>query len=987
MSLDQVGQRYSGFIVTRIVNIPELQCKMRELVHEKSGAEVLHLENDDPENLFCLSFRTMPETSNGIAHILEHTTLCGSKKFPIRDPFFAMNRRSLNTFMNALTGSDFTCYPAATQVHKDFYNLLDVYLDAVFHPLLNELSFLQEGWRFEFEELKNSQSPLEYKGVVFNEMKGSLSSPTTRLMEAVNAVLYPTLTYGYNSGGDPKDIPTLTLEQLKEFHRLYYHPSRCLFFFYGNMPLEEHLDFIATRELDKVEKLPPLPPLPREKRYTQPVYQELTYPITPEEDPTGKTLIAMGWLTCHILEQLELLALCVIEIVLMDNDGSPLKMALLKSGLCTQANIYTDLEITEIPLIILLKGCSLDSGNKAEQLVKKTLIEIAKEGIPSNLIENAIHQLEFARSETGGDSGPFGLSLFMRAGLLKHHSGPPEYSLMIHSLFKELRDRFKNNPRFFEELLEKYFIKNNHFIHITFKPDSTLGAKEIQQERETLESIRNSLKEKDIEEIIEKSHKLEEIQQHQREENLDVLPKIALSDVPQLTREYPLVQEKRGNLEVFHHACFTNDIVYAELVFDLPDLPEEDLFYVRLYTTLMSQVGCGGRNYVENLEYIQGNTGGVGASLAFNIQALQQDLFSPSLHIKGKALRRKIDKLFPLFHEMATSVDFTDLSRIKEIILKHHTALESSLSSNALRYAISLSASGLNLPSKISNEWYGLSYLLQMRQLAQKFDEKAPFLIEKLNQLQNKIMCLKEPHLVISCQQDIYDTLVAEKFYGLQDIITRPFSRWEGNYPVVPPKAQGKIIASPVAFISKAFDTVPYSHPDAPALNLASFLFDNLTLHTRVREQGGAYGGGAVSNAVSGNFYFYSYRDPNVSKTLDAFKEAVNEVVEGNFDDEDLEEAKLEKVQGLDTPIPPGARAEVAYSWLRENRPIAVRQAFRDRLLKVTCQEVQEATKKWILPKLENAPTVVFAGKELLEQENTLLIQQEREPLSSIETV
>ncbi len=361
-TLHEVGQSYNGFTLTKIFPIPELQCVLRELVHEKTGAQVMHIENEDPENVFCLSFRTLPDTSNGVAHILEHTVLCGSEKFPVKDPFFAMNRRSLNTFMNALTGSDFTCYPAASQVSKDFYNLLDVYIDAVFKPLLNELSFLQEGCRLEFSTPDNPETLLEYKGIVYNEMKGALSSPTTRLSEAINETLFPHLTYGINSGGDPKVIPELTYHDLKEFHRTYYHPSRCLFFFYGNMPLEQHLDFIAEHALQNVEKLDPIPQLPLQPRFREPREKIMAYPISPDEDPKDKTLLAFSWLTCHILEQQELLALSVIEIALLDNDASPLKMALLKSGLCKQVSAYSEDEISEVPFIIVLIGCEMLHG-------------------------------------------------------------------------------------------------------------------------------------------------------------------------------------------------------------------------------------------------------------------------------------------------------------------------------------------------------------------------------------------------------------------------------------------------------------------------------------------------------------------------------------------------------------------------------------------------------------------------------------------------
>ena len=404
-----VGQTYHGFQVTKSLEIPELQCHLYELVHLPTNAHVMHIANDDPENLFCLSFQTLPERSDGVAHILEHTVLCGSKKFPVKDPFFAMIRRSLNTYMNALTGSDFTCYPAASQVPKDFYNLLEVYLDAVFHPNLNLLSFLQEGHRLEFENPKDPASPLVYKGVVFNEMKGVLSSASSRLSEEMHAALFPDNTYGTNSGGNPQLIPELTYEQLRLFHQKYYSPSRCLFFFYGNMNLEAHLDFITKHALEGVEKIPELPPIPPQPRFKEPRYLTSSYPISQEEDTEAKAYISFGWLTCHITEQEELLALHILEIILMDTDASPLKSVLLKSGYCKLISSYIDVDVAESPLIITLRGCNPEDADACEKLMRETLAQIADEGIPIVLVENAIHQFEFYRSEIAGEHFPLWL--------------------------------------------------------------------------------------------------------------------------------------------------------------------------------------------------------------------------------------------------------------------------------------------------------------------------------------------------------------------------------------------------------------------------------------------------------------------------------------------------------------------------------------------------------------------------------------------------
>lgn len=979
--LHQVGHIYHQFKLVKLTPIEELQCQLYEIVHIPTGAHVMHIANDDPENMFCLSFQTLPSSSNGVAHILEHTVLCGSKKFPVKDPFFAMQRRSLNTFMNALTGSDFTCYPAATQVQKDFYNLLSVYLDAVFHPNLNELSFLQEGHRLEFAIPKDSASPLEFKGIVYNEMKGVLASSSARLHEAINQALFPDLTYGINSGGDPKCIPDLTYQELRDFHKKYYHPSRCLFFFYGNMPLEEHLDFIAENILNEANQEPPLDHIPKQTRFTEPKRLVQYYPIAAEEDLKDKTLIAFAWLTLNILEQHDLLALTIVEIILMDTDASPLKKAFLRSKLCTQASCYLETDITEAPLVITLKGCNGKDADELEKIMRDTLEDVIRKGISLESIENAMHQLEFHRSEIVGDHAPFGLSLFMRSGLLKQHGGNPEDGLKIHSLFEEVRRRNLEDPHYFTNLIKRYMLDNPHFVRIVLEPSRELNAQELAEENKKLEKIYASLNEEQMKKIVDKAIELEEFQKKQEEETHEILPQVTLNDVPKFAREFPLQREKIGKLEVFQHSCFTNEIVYADLVFDLPEIKEEDLSYVRLFSLILTQIGCGGRNYSDNLDYIQANTGGIGASLTFNLQASDHNQFHPSFYLRGKALYRKANKLFPLLHDFVSSPVFTDVPRLKEVILKHYTTLQNALNQNGLKYAINLSASGLDIPSRIAEDWYGLHYYWKIKELAQNFDAQANAFVEKMQFLQSQLLCLENPHLVLTCDAEKYDEIKRHGFYGLQDIETKPLKPWTGNYPVKEIHSQGRIISSQVAFTGKVLKTVSYTHPDSPALSIAAFLIDNLTLHKLLREKGGAYGGGAVNNAMSGNFYFYAYRDPNIASSIDAFDEAVKRILKKKFSNSDLEEAKLEMIQSMDSPVSPGSRGDLAYGWLREGKTTEVRQAFRNRILSLTREDVVQAVRDELVPNLEKATTIVFAGKELLEKENGKLLAQGKNEL------
>lgn len=981
LRLNSVGQTHGDFVVTRVTEIKELQCVLFELQHLPTGALVMHLHNEDPENLFCLSFQTLPTISDGVAHILEHTVLCGSEKYPVKDPFFAMTRRSLNTFMNALTGSDFTCYPAATQVPKDFYNLLSVYLDAVFHPQLKELSFLQEGHRLEFSDPKNPNSPLEFKGVVYNEMKGALASPMARLGEAMSKALFPDLTYGINSGGDPKVIPDLTYPGLRAFHQKYYHPSHCLFFFYGNMPLEPHLDFIEANALQNVKKAEPISPIPSQPRFSSPHYLTVDFPIAPEEELEDKTIISFGWLTCHILQQLEVLALCVLEIILMDTDASPLKLALLKSGLCKQAGVSMDIDISEVPVIITLRGCNPENADGLEKVIQETLETVVKEGIPLDLFENALHQLEIFRSEITGNHSPFGLSLFMRSALLKQHGGDPESGLIIHTLFEELRKKHFENPNYLTDLIQEHFIDNTHRVRIVMVPNKELAQKEQKEEQERLAEIRAELSPAHIKEILHKTAELETFQKEQEDDDVDVLPKIGLEDVPKASRFYELDQAMTGTLEVYHHSCFTNHIVYADLTFPFPEVKEEELPLIRLFLAAMPQMGCGGRNYLETLNYIQANTGGIGASLSFHNKAQNSEIFTTSISLRGKALYRKANKLFPLLKEMVQSIDFTDLPRLKEVILKHYTSLQSAIPQQSLRYGLLLASSGIDRLGKISNDLYGLEFFWTLQKFVADIDAQLPILADKFQEYQSRLLGLQNGDLILSCSKPMAEELKQHKLYGLDTVSQNLYTPWKGDYPIPEVKPQGRVIASPVAFTCHVFKTISYVHADTPALSLASCLFDNLTMHPKIREQGGAYGSGAVASTMAGNFYFYSYRDPNISSTLNAFDESIETVVSGKFDQEDLEEAKLEVIQSLDAPIAPGSRGDVAYNWMREGRTREVRQAFRDRLLSLSPQEVSKAVQKHIATGTKSGITVVFAGKELLEKENEQLIKQGRPPL------
>jgi len=612
------GDSYRGFLVKKVSNVSEIQVKVLELIHEQSGAEIIHVETDDDENLFALTFRTYPFDSSGIAHILEHTTLCGSEKYPVHDPFFRMLRRSSNTFMNAFTSKLWTCYPAASKIKKDFYNLIEIYLDACFHPLLKKTSFQQEGHRLAFEVPDDPNSNLQIQGIVYNEMKGVLSNPSSYMWRKMMAGLCPDQIYGFDSGGDPEEIPNLTHKMLVDFHDKFYDPSRCNFFFYGNIPIEEHLDFIGEKVLDNAQKKSSIPPISPQKRFSKPKRELIYYPVH-DTDLEKKTMISFSWLTMDIKNQDDLIAFSVIDSILMDTDASPLRHKLINSGLCIQAGSGLDPDARDIPYTITCRGSEIEHADALEKILFESLKDIASEKISPSLIESAMHQLEFSRSEISSDFQPYSLELWGRMILSHLQGGPLLAGLKIHSIFEKLA-KLVSQKDYLPTIIDKYLINNPHMYRLTMAPDPNLSELNHKKELEKLEQVKKSLSKAQVETIINETRELEEYQKSKNQENTDCLPILSIDDIPKEVAYYPIQKKAFDGLAVYHRNCFTNQIIYADLVFDLPQIDEEDLPYLRLLGSFLTELGAGGRNYLENLNYIQSHIGGIWTSIALNVQ-------------------------------------------------------------------------------------------------------------------------------------------------------------------------------------------------------------------------------------------------------------------------------------------------------------------------------------------------------------------------------
>ncbi len=972
----KVGNKYRGFTVKHLFHVGEISVKVVDLIHDKSGAQVVHIISDDDENLFAIACRTYPNNDCGTPHILEHVVLCGSEKYPVHDPFFAMTRRSSNTFMNAFTAKLWTAYPAASKIEKDFTNLLEVYLDAVFHPRIEKMSFLQEGHRLEFAEPNNPASELVIKGIVHNEMKGSYANPTSIFWRLMMMGLCKNHPYGFDSGGDPDAIAQLTYEELKKFHHEYYAPSRAVFFFYGNIPTEKHLDFLGEKILDHAEKKSPIPPVELVKRFSAPVREEVTYPIS-EEDTSKKTFIGFSYLTTCIDNSDETLALTLLDSILMDTDASLLKHRLITSGLCVNAESALDTDAREIPYSIVLRGCEKENRDAIEEHLNQSLREIVKNKISPELIDSSLHQLEFSRTEISGDYGPYGLDLFGRTVLPYLQGGSLTEGLHIHSIFDRLRKLLKDR-NYLPSLIEKYLLNNPHMYCLVMSPDPKLGSKLHQKEKEALEAKKKSLTPAEVKAILNQAKEMELYREEKEEEDLSCLPILALKDIPKEVSYFPLHKTSHDNLVVYHHETFTNKITYATLVFDLPQIDEIDLPYLRLFASLLTELGAGGRNYLSNLQYIHENLGGVWTNLSLNVQKENLQTCYPTISISAKALSRKNKEMFHILKDFILSSDLKDRERIKELISQSYTNLQNRLNSNAVSYALKESAASVSPWSHINNIWHGFSNYKFIEHLHQNIDSQVDTIIEKFSIISKAIFHLNNPHLILCCDGQDWVELEHNKFYGVSNLAdaSTSYQPWIDLAQPAATHHNARTIATQIAHNAQSIPTVTMQSPLAAPLKIASYLLDNLYVHRDVREIGGAYTSGVKYNILTGICQFYSSRDPNIASTYNAFIEAVNSLIKGDFTPEDLHEAKLSYIQDVDGPVVAGSRATVTYFQLKVGLTKEVRQEFRKKLLAVTKDDVIAAARERLAPYMKEKSTrVTYSSKELLEKELPLFVK------------
>lgn len=968
------GDFIEGYLVKEAEPLPHIKGIYYQLEDPGTGARHIHIDCPDKENTFGVAFRTIPKDSTGVAHILEHTVLCGSEKYPVRDPFFSMLKRSLSTFMNAFTASDWTMYPFSTQNRKDFNNLMDVYLDAAFFPKIDELSFKQEGCRLELED-ENDPESLTFKGVVFNEMKGAMSSQDQVLARSLLKAIYPDTEYSFNSGGDPKEIPNLKYSDLKAFHARHYHPSNAFFYTYGDMSLADHLRLIRERILDRFTRSGPVNGIESQPRWKEPKTVRETYPASADDSLEKKSQVCVAWLTSDIRDSFENLALALLGEILLGNSASPLRKALIDSGLgsaMTDASGF-DPDHRDALFACGLKECAENDADRILALVLDTLGNLADTGIEQELIDSSIHQLEFHRKEITNTPYPYGLKLLVAFSGVWLHDGDPLKIIKFEDDIAKIK-KLCAEGGFFEGLIRTHLLSNNHRVLFILSPDTEMAEREEKLIAASLERIKSDLGPEDLIGIRSDAEKLIALQDS--EENLDCLPMLSLCDIPSDIIDVPCTEVWEKTSTTCYHQP-TSGIVYFTSAFGLGHLSDDLIPWVPFFCWSACRVGTQKRDYIELARLIDAKTGGVGMS-AHTRTGFDLDVSCISfLTLTGKCLDENRDAMLSILSELSSAYSFKDLERIKTLIMEYRAALETSVVRNGHRLAMSLASRNLSGSMMLGEIWHGIHQIKMIKDFCHDLgDGSLKDLSEKLAKIADSIFSKGNSKTAIIGAKDIVEGAgpgMESFFSSLSDGFSISDDQGLFRYKcrLTPSERifEGWQTNSAVAFVANCFPSVRLSHPDAPVFSVLAKLLRSLYLHKEIREKGGAYGGFSIYNSEDGLFSFGSYRDPHIARTLSVYDSALDYITRGEFTDSNIKEAILQICSEIDKPDTPGPSARKAFYRTLVGLTKEMRIEYKAKLLKVTKEDVLRIAAEFIDKQKISGSTAFISGKAMMDSE------------------
>ncbi|NWG08611.1 MAG: insulinase family protein [Chloroflexi bacterium] len=920
------------FNLVREENIPELNSVAKLYVHKRTGARLLSVINDDENKVFSINFRTTPKDSTGVAHILEHSVLNGSQKYPVKEPFVELLKGSLATFVNAFTFPDKTCYPVASQNVQDFYNLIDVYMDAVLHPLISEQTLMQEGWHY---EINDPGEPLTYKGVVFNEMKGAYSSPDGVLETRIFESLFPKHIYGVDSGGDPRHIPDLTYENFRNFWETYYHPSNSFIFFYGNDDPEYRLKlmdgYLKPYKKKKVKSIVPLAkPFKRAKKVEYP------YDSGDDKGIEKKNYLVVNWKLPDTSDAVLNFSFRILGHILIGTPASPLKKALLDSGLGEDlAGIGMETELRHIVFSTGLKGTRKRHAKKIEKLIFDTLESLVRDGIDPDMIAASMNTVEFRLRENNTGSYPVGIALMRRVLTTWIHDEDPFKLLAFEEPLNAIKAKLANDNRYFEKLIQTHLLENIHRTTLRLTPDPELGRRFDEDEKARLAKIRASLNETQISELIENTRKLKLRQETpDSPEALESLPVLKLQDLEKESRNIPIDVLTIQETPVLYHDLFTNGIVYLDLGFDLHTLPKELIPLTEIFGRALFEMGTETEDYVKLAQRIGKSTGGIHAD-AVSASAFGSRENVLKLFVRGKATVSQAGEMLNIIRDILLKTNFDNRKRLKQIVLEEKAGLESGLVPGGHSFVNMRLRAQFGESGWAMDEMKGIGYLFALRQLAEDIDKKWKSVLKKLETMRD--LLINRRALIcnvtldsanwrtIQPQFDSFLSALPSKDAKLQKYDIQPFA-----------KKEGLTIPAQVNYVGKGANLydLGYQH-DGSAEVIVGYL-RMAYLWEKIRVQGGAYGAFAAFDDRSGVFTFLSYRDPNIANTIAAYDKAADflkHLDSSRLTENELTKAIIAAIGDLDAYQLPDAKGYTSMMRHLTGRTDEMRQKIRDEVL------------------------------------------------------
>lgn len=976
-------RRVGGFELLCARRLDEFAADSLHFRHRGTGCEVLHLRTDDPENLFAFTFRTPPADNTGVAHILEHAVLCGSRLFPVKDPFVVLLKTSLNTFLNAFTFPDKTVYPASSMVEKDFFNLLLVYGDAVFFPRLPEEVFQQEGHHL--APRGDGEAALTRVGVVFNEMKGVFSSAESIVADASLRSLFPAGPYGFESGGDPKAIPGLTHRGLVEFHRRYYHPGNCRIFLYGNVPSARTLEFLEANFLQAFQGRRVDSSVPPQPRWREPRRLERTFPVQEGTRLQGLSSVTMNWLTVPATDPLLLLSFEVLAELLVGNPGAPLHKALLESHLGADLSPTTglDTELREVVFSVGLRGTEPERAAAVEEVVLGTLRGLVDGGIAEESVRAAAHRVEFRNLEIQRGGRPFSLTLMRRALRGWLHGTAPETTLEFRRWMDALKEHLRQGG-YLESLIAEHLLGNAHRTTVVARPDPQQGAREAAAEAAELERIAAGFSEADREGL---RRSLAALERYQRAADdpaaLQRIPSLRLADLDRQVERLPTerVLPELG-CPVLFHDLFTNGVVYVDFLLDAAGVGGGLVERVPLLGRAVCGCGLPGRPYHEIAGRLGLLTGGFGAALSADTLSAPRRGLAQGLVFRVKMLEDNLEAALELVGQLLRLADFRDLDRLESLLLEMRNDHKASLVPGGSHYAALRAGRGLSAALRLEERWKGVSQYLGLAELgaqaARARESALAGLAETLEALRGQLLGRERLTVNLTCPRGLLPRLSAalDRVVGSLPAGSAAASPAEGEPdPAAAPATLEALLGTmDVSFVAQALPAARLGCPEnAHEAVLAHYLSTGY-LWEEVRMKGGAYGAGASVNGLEGLFTLSSYRDPNLPATLAAFRRGLELARNCALSDREFEKVVLGAAGREEKPLAPGEKGYVALK--RELLGIGdeVRQRRRDEMIRCGLADLRAAAGR-LLDAAEGGRVVVLTHRRALEAAGPQLSQ------------